>query len=82
MGKPKNKINLQEATLRTYNNYTIFFVTNMISLLLVLITPVYRWGGGGGVKPFRRRKAGGVSEVRLCPTRWRGGQKVLVFCTS
>ena len=37
-GKAKNKINLQEANLRTYNNYTIFFGTNLISLLLVLIT--------------------------------------------
>ena len=39
-GKAK-KLNLQEANLRTYNNYTIFFVTNLTSLLLVLIAPVY-----------------------------------------
>ena len=40
-GKAKKEINLQETNSRTYNNYTIFSVTKLISLLLVLITPVY-----------------------------------------
>ena len=47
---------------------------NLISLLLVLITPVYGWGGVSHLDVIR-----GVTELRLSPTRGEGGKKLLNF---
>ena len=56
------------------------FSNRLLINWLLIKKCVYNCGWmGGGVKSFRRCKGGGVSELRLPPTRGRAGQKLLVF---